>query len=368
MTTGSGPGSRLHDLIALARETDSGRRRELLRGITDLFFSGEGRGSAEIALFDDVLGQLAGEMEVAVRAELAERMAQGDPAPMGLMRSLAADTIEVARPVLQHSRALSDADLLQVARTHGQDHLRAISQRPSVSAAVSDAIVERGDDQTLGVLLRNEGAALSRQAHERAVDRAAANPDLHEAVVSRQSLPPDLLNEMYFVVEAQLRDRILARNAAIDPAQLDAALAAGRKRVALNDGALPADYAEAERAVRAMKARGEINPRTLAAMLRNRETTRFLVALSELADIDFHTARRILERKELDALAIVCRAADFDRSLFLTFTVLILDRDDDAMARAKAHGDLYSALPRDAALRTIRFWRMRRSTGDVAAA
>ena len=103
-------------------------------------------------------------------------------------------------------------------------------------------------------------------------------------------------------------------------------------------------------------------------MLRNRETTQFLVALSELADIDFHTARRILERKELDALAIVCKAADFDRSLFLTFTVLMLDRDSDAMARAKAHGDLYSALPKDAALRTIRFWRMRRSTGDVAAA
>lgn len=369
MNAVAAPDSRLHDLIALAHETDSARRRELLRGVTDLFFSGERHGATEMALFDDVLGQLAGEMEVAVRAELAQRMSQGAAgAPVGLMRSLARDEIEVARPVLQHSHVLSEADLLQVARTRGQDHLRAISQRHSVSAAVSEAIVERGDDQTLGVLLRNEGAELSRQSHERVVDRAAVNPALHEAVVTRQSLPADLLNEMYFMVEAQLRDQILARNAAIDPAQLEEALAAGRKRVALSDGALPADYADAEAAVRVMRAKGEITPRTLAAMLRNRETTRFLVALAELADIDFHTARRILERKELDALAIVCRAADFDRSLFLTFTVLILDRDDDAMGRAKAHGDLYSALPKDAALRTIRFWRMRRSTGDSAAA
>ena len=360
--------SRIHDLIALAHETDSARRRDLLRGVTDLFFSGGRHGPTEMALFDDVLGQLAGEMEVAVRAELADRMAHGSGAPVGLMSRLARDEIEVARPVLQHSWALSDADLLQVARTHGQDHLRAISQRHSVSAVVSEAIVERGDDQTLGVLLRNEGAELSRTAHEQAIDRAAVNPALHEAVVTRASLPVDLLNEMYFVVEAQLRDRILARNAKIDPAQLEAALSAGRKRVALGDGALPADYAEAEAAVRVMKAKGEISPRTLAAMLRNRETTRFLVALGVLADIDFHTARMILERKELDALAIVCKAADFDRSLFLTFTVLILDRADDAMARAKAHGDLYGALPRDSALRTIRFWRMRRSTGDAVAA
>jgi uncharacterized protein (DUF2336 family) len=94
--------------------------------------------------------------------------------------------------------------------------------------------------------------------------------------------------------------------------------------------------AEAEAEVKAMKAKGEISPRTLAAMLRNRETTRFLIALGVLADIDFHTARLILERKELDALAIVCKAADFDRSLFLTFTVLILDRADDAMAQLLA--------------------------------
>ncbi|WP_245863732.1 DUF2336 domain-containing protein [Caulobacter mirabilis] len=365
----SAPTSRLHDLISLAAETSSERRRELLRGVTDMFFAGETHAAGEMALFDAVLSQLAGEMEVAVRAELAERMAQGGgAAPTNLMRNLAVDDIEVARPVLEQSGALSDEDLMRVARTKGQEHLRAISQRPTLSAAVSDAIVERGDDDTLGVLLRNEGAALSRRAQERAVDRAAHNPDLHEAVVSRDSLPIDLLNEMYFVVEARLRDHILTRNAEVNPAELEAALSAGRKRVALGDGALPADYAEAEKTVRGLIARNDVGPRTLAAMLRNRETTKFLIALAELADIDFHTARRILERKELDALAIVCKAADFDRALFLTFTVLILNRDDAAMTRAKAYGDLYNDLPREAALRTIRFWRMRRTTGDVAAA
>jgi uncharacterized protein (DUF2336 family) len=102
-------------------------------------------------------------------------------------------------------------------------------------------------------------------------------------------------------------------------------------------------------------------------MLRNKEMTRFLVALASLADVDFNTARRILDKKELDALAIICKAADFDRALFLTFAILILDQDADAMGRARQYGELYTELPKDAALRTIRFWRMRRQTGDVAA-
>jgi uncharacterized protein (DUF2336 family) len=307
-------------------------------------------------------------MEAAVRAELADRIAPADDAPAKLVHSLAADqAIEVARPLLEGSRALTDDDLLALARGRGQEHLQAISRRETLSAAVSEAIVERADDATLGVLISNDGAELSRQAHETVVDRAFANPALHAAVVNRSSLPMDLLNEMYFVVEAQLRQKILERNAEVDPAELDAALAAGRNRLAANDGALPPDYDVAERDVRSLVARKALTPKALASMLRNRESTRFMVALAELAGIDFHTARLILERRELDALAIVCKAADFERSLFLTFAVLVLDRDADAMGRAKEYGELYAALPKDAAQRTLRFWKMRRQTTDIAA-
>lgn len=360
--------SKLHDLIALADEPSSAKRRELLRGVTDLFFTGETHGQVEMGLFDDVMSQLAGDMEEAVKVELAQRLSQAPIPPRGLSRALAQDSIAIARPLLQGSAGLSEDDLLHVARTQGQDHLRAISQRALVPSAVSDAIVQRGDDDTLGVLLRNEGAVLSRAAHEAVVDRAAANPALHEAVVDRHSLPVDLLNEMYFMVEAKLRDRIMEKNADMDPATLEAALNAGRKRVASRDGALPADHAQAEAEFRAIKAKGGVSPQALAGMLRSRKTTLFLVALSDLAEVDFHTARKILERRELDALAVVCRAADFDRALFLTFALLILDPADDVMSKAKVYGELYAALPRETAQRTVRFWRLRRQTGDVAAA
>jgi uncharacterized protein (DUF2336 family) len=285
-----------------------------------------------------------------------------------LVRDLAVDeSIEVARPILEASRVLSEEDLLAVARARGQEHLKAISRREMVPVAVSEAIVERADDETLGVLISNDGAKLSRQAHEAVVDRAGANPALHEAVVHRRALPVDLLNEMYFVVESQLRSKILERNAEMDPAELDAALAIGRNRLATRDGALPPDFEAAERDVRSLVARKALTPKALASMLRNRESTRFMVALAELAGIDFHTARLILERRELDALAIVCKAADFERSLFLTFAVLVLDRDADAMGRAKEYGELYAALPKESAQRTLRFWKMRRQAPEMAA-
>ena len=102
-------------------------------------------------------------------------------------------------------------------------------------------------------------------------------------------------------------------------------------------------------------------------MLRGRETTKFMISLAELASIDFVTARLIMERRELDALAVVCKAAGFERALFLTFAVLVLDRDADPMGRAKEYGELYAQLPQDSAQRTLRFWRMRRQSTDLAA-
>jgi uncharacterized protein (DUF2336 family) len=360
--------ARLRELIDLAQEGSSERRRELLRGLTDAFFARDAHAPAEMELFDQILSQLSDEMEEVVRADLSGRMASRPDAPSGLVRQLALDDIKVAGNLLTRSAALSDEVLLDVARSRGQEHLKAISGRNHVSAAVSDVIVERGDDTTLSVLIRNDGADLSRQAHERIVDRAVASPQLREAVIERRSLPVDLLNELYFVAEARLRERILARNAEIDPAELESALERGRKRMATADGALPADYAVADSEVRALHAKGELGPRVLASFLRERKTTRFLTSLALLARVDFHTARRIVERREMDALAIISKAAGFDASLFLTFAVLILDREADAMGRAREYGQLYADLSPEVAQRTIRFWRMRRQSGDLAAA
>ncbi len=362
------PQPKLQELIDLASEPSSARRRELLREVTDLFFmDADAHGAREMALFDEVLLTLSCEMETEVQAELAGRMADAPNAPKSLLRTLASSPIEIAAPLLARSKGLGEDELLTVVASQGQAHLRVVSARPDLTPAVSDAIVGRGDDQTLHVLLCNENASLSRAASEKVIDRATANPALHAAVVDRHDLPVDLLNEMYFVVEARLREAITAKNAAIDPETLDAALEAGRKRMAARDGALPKDYAEAEAHVRSLRKKGAITPASLVAFLRYGERTKFLVALCEQTEIDFHTARRIVERQDLDALAIVCKAADFDRALFLTFAVLILD-PGQGMARAEEYGRLYADLPKDTALRTMRFWKMRRTTGDVAAA
>ena len=58
---------------------------------------------------------------------------------------------------------------------------------------------------------------------------------------------------------------------------------------------------------------------------------------------------------------MICKAADLDRALFLTYAVVLLNTDDNAMGKARAYAGMYNELTREAALRTLRFWRARKA-------
>ncbi|MGE0596602.1 MAG: DUF2336 domain-containing protein [Hyphomonadaceae bacterium] len=356
--------SRFSKLVELARTTDSESRRELLREVTDLFFERRGeRNVQENALFDDVLQLVAAEMQDGVLVELAELFADADDAPAGLMRDLANHAFPIAGPVLQRSRALDDQTLLQIVNYQSQAHIKAVAQRPNVSEQVSDAIVRFGDDHALDALIRNDGAKLSRDGMEAAVDRARRNDMLHAGVVGRRDLPLDLLNEMYFMVETNLREQILKRNAAVDPSTLDAALAKTRERMRKAAADLTTEAKNALNFIQSKKASGELNARLLVSLYREAKRAHFLYGLAELTNLDHQTTADLIERQDIDGLAMICRAANIDRPLFVTIAVLTCG-GDDAMDRAEEFGKMYNSVPVEAAQRAMRFFKVRKAADD----
>ncbi len=358
-------GDKLDALIAMSTETSSARRVELLREVTNVFFAPIPPPPEVLDLFDSALERMTDALEVELRTELAHRLAPLATAPRRLVSRLIGDPDgRVAEPILHRSSWLSETDLLGVVKVGGQTHLRAVSRREDLTERVSDGIVERGDDETLGVLVSNPKAPLSRAASETVVDRAKVNPALHAAVVNRDSLPVDLLNEMYLVVEQRLRDRINARNAALDPETLDAALKASRTRLAQRDGALPPDHDAAVAYVAKLAAAGPISPQTLVGFVRGRERTRFMAAVALAADVDVPAVQRILDRSDVEGFVLLCKAAAFEEDLFRSLLLLLKPGGDTPMAPIMKR---FAALPRETAERVVRFWKVRRGADPLAA-
>ena len=117
------------------------KRVETLRRITDLFVADSDRLSdQQIDVFDDVLGHLIKRIEAKALAELSRRLAPINNAPIDVVRRLARDdNIVVAEPILAVSARLSDNDLIDIANTKTRAHLLAISARPQIGEAVTDA-------------------------------------------------------------------------------------------------------------------------------------------------------------------------------------------------------------------------------------
>ena len=362
----SPPNSNLLRLVDLAREPSSEKRRELLREMTDLFLERPGEYSEnETNHFGDILGVVAKDMEMAVRQALAAKLALVPTAPRSLIIQLANDEIDVAKPVLSRSLALRDSDLLALARVKGQNHLRAIAARDVVSEELSDALVERGDDDVLAELAGNEGARLSRRSLETMTDRALTSQALHKPMVSRSDLPPDLLNSMFFAVSSELKRAIMARMQDLDPEIIDSAIRQTERRMKMQTATPDPDQAKADAFMDTLKRSGPVTEAMLVTFAQQKRLGELAIVFAKLADLDLKTARRVLADPNPEALAIVCRACRFDRQ---TFSTLALSRADEARSVGGAFDllSLYDKVPPDAAQRVIRFWRVR--TGATAQA
>src|SRR5215831_5454099 len=133
---------------AIARGTAESRTRALWH-TTDLLIAGR-YCDEDVATFGEVIDRLADEIELVARAQLAQRMARIDNAPINVIRKLAFDdAIEVAGPVLRDSERLDNDALVANASVKSQAHLLAISQRKSIAEDVTDVLVERGNREVV---------------------------------------------------------------------------------------------------------------------------------------------------------------------------------------------------------------------------
>ena len=71
---------------------------------------------------------------------------------------------------------------------------------------------------------------------------------------------------------------------------------------------------------------------------------------------------------QIDALAVVCKSVDMDRAIFLTYAVVLLNKEGDAMGKAQSYGRMYAELTPELAQRTLRFWKLRREAEASVAA
>jgi uncharacterized protein (DUF2336 family) len=327
--------------------------------VTEALDPKAGLAEAEVAEFDGLLATIASDYSTQIRAQIAKLVA-GSLSPFShTAHRFALDNIEVARPILENYEGLSEDTLLKVVGQKSQDHMMAVTRRRRISEAVSQALVERGDDAVVTSLLTNVKAEIGAVAYDMVAKRAETSPVLQAPLVRRAGVPLELLNNLYLKVEGDLRREIIAKFESVAPEELEAAFARTRAQVSKRYHE-PEDFDAAKRRIDGMARNKTLTPPALVNLMREGPASRtaFKLAFARLTDVDYELMERVVEGPDLDTAALLCRGSGFDRALFMALAVG-LDKSERALGGSEEFGRLYESVPVQAAQRALRFWKVR---------
>jgi len=291
--------------------------------VTDLFLSNVGRlGDSQIAAVDGVLAHLVERVEAGTVTQLSEALSTIDRAPRQTIRKLAFhEQAQVAAPILRQSSCLSDADLLEIVKSRGQQHMLAICDRKALNEALTDALMRFGDVNVSNALARNTGARFSECGYATLVGRAEKDEGLAEKLGVRVDIPGSLLRELIGKVADVVRARFLTapRPVARQKAQNSAAAAAaqgGAARKAI-------DYTQAQSEVVALNRTGKLNDSLVNRFAVRGEYTHVVAALALKADVKVEAIEPLLEPDRVYGLIVACKAA---RLSWSTTTMIVRNR------------------------------------------
>src|SRR3954449_1801850 len=342
------------------------RRVETLRRVTDLFLNGAVDYSDEqIALFDDVFHCLMRHIEASAKALLASHLALVGTAPPMTIRALAFDDlIEVAAPVLAQSLRLDDEALIETARSKSQAHLMAISTRKTLSGAVTDVLILRGNDDVVQSTVNNPGAEFTDRGYGRLVARAEGDDNLATCIGMRPSIPRHHYLKLLAKASATVRARLEATHPPL-AGDVPAAVREATRRARAAPSAMTRETAIAHALVKSLYEDGRLDENQVAAFADAGKFDEANAAIAVLANVSISIAENMMVETRAEGVMILAKVSGLS---WLTVKAIINMRDHLSGLEPtdlQACKATYERLRPSTAQQVLRFHRMQQSTSPV---
>jgi uncharacterized protein (DUF2336 family) len=306
-------------LSQLAADPQGARRGDIYLAIASLYQSQAPQLSErERGLMREILQRLAGDVEMAIRIALAERLADDDAAPTDLILLLADDRIEVARPVILRSRRLSDAELLSFLDHADEAHQTACAERPHIGEPVTEHLARTGSESVLVALVRNATARIALETFTALVEKSREMAALQGPLAHRSDLPQPLAERMCEWVADALKLHIRTSHPASAPTTESKVEEAARSIHSAPAVGPEEPSPGSVKLVEKLAAAGQLRAGFLLRVLHQGQVELFETAFAKLLQLELPQLRRVLYEAGAAPVALACRAVGIDRCVFST--------------------------------------------------
>jgi uncharacterized protein (DUF2336 family) len=357
------PISFMADVEAAIAHGSGSRRAEMLRRVTELFVGHCPQYSDdEIALFDDVISLLAGEIETAARVTLAAQLAPIPNAPRKIINRLANDdAIEVAWPVLAHSERVDENALIESAMMQSQQHLLAICKRRAISERVTDVMIARGERQVLAGIAGNPGARISELGYATLVQRSEEDDDLIERVGSRTDIPRPLFLKLLTKASQEVRLKLNAAHPHA-PLHVEAAVTQATDAIQAASREESSRYDVAEALVTSLHRAGQLRDVDVSRFADDRQFEETMVALSLLCGLSVETIEGSMTHERIETALVFVKAGGLSRATAKSVLHLCVDAARLAQTDIDKGLASFDRLKSATAQELVRFYQLREAT------
>jgi uncharacterized protein (DUF2336 family) len=302
------------DLITRLREEGSPQvRRETVTLLTAEFNAPDAQ-PAEQRLAEAIFRIMVRDTDTAVRQALAEGLKDNPAVPSDLAMTLARDVVEVATPMLHYSLVFTDKELIEIARSQPEAWQQAVARRETLSAPVSDALVEAGNENVVVALVRNHGAEISDDTSNKVIDRFSDSEAVMTSLVRRPSFPPKLAERLITVVSESLRQR-LGATTGLSPELTDHLVARGQETITLDIADPEQRQVHLEQLVRQLDVKGRLTSTLILRSLCTGHLGFFETAAARRAGVDQSNAHSLIANGDPKGAEALCKAAKLPRSV-----------------------------------------------------
>jgi uncharacterized protein (DUF2336 family) len=279
-------------------------------------------GGANRDLCTAILHLLVKDLEAEVRRALSESVSTSLHLPFEIASRLARDAIEVARPILESSPVLTDDELVDIVRTNAMQYALAVAGRESVSEALSDALVDTGEQQVVVRVVGNTGAKLSNRALQRITEDYRNDREVQDRLVRRPELPYELVEQLVGVIGDRLEWELI-QSRRITPDQARHLVRATRERATISVVAKDHGDQSVMRHLRRRQGAADLDHDTVLGFLRDGDISSFENALALFAGLDVRSVRRLIYSGDRRQMAAVCIKAGLPTAHYIALRMAL---------------------------------------------
>jgi len=199
------------DVLKLAENHSVEMRSATAKKISQ-YYDSPNLSPQEMKLAEEIFRIMVVDVEDKVRQVLSESLKNSPKVPEDIVNKLINDKESIAIPFIKYYKSLSDEDMHHILSASNLEKQKAIATRQNLPEKISDSIVDKCDEEVVGVLISNNSAIIGEKTYDKIIDKYHDSDNIKKRIVYRSDIPVSIAEKVVIYLSTELQKDLITKH------------------------------------------------------------------------------------------------------------------------------------------------------------